>query len=84
MVHDGLENKIVEQHESSDQSTTNLQNNLHTRPIHHNNDQVEQHKSSDRHDVPGHASYLYRVSDIYKYVAVHISYRQYDIRKLWL
>ena len=45
VVHDGLENKIVEQHKSSDQSTTNLQNNLHERPIHHNNDQSQ---SSDQ------------------------------------
>jgi hypothetical protein len=37
VVHDGLENKIVEQHKSSDQSTTNLQNKI-----------VEQHKSSDQ------------------------------------
>lgn len=38
---DGLENKIAQQPESSDQSTTNLQNNLHTKPIHHNDDQSQ-------------------------------------------
>lgn len=38
---DGLENKIAQQPESSDQSTTNLQNNLHTKPIHRNDDQSQ-------------------------------------------
>lgn len=46
VVHDGLENKIVEQHRSSDQSTINLQNNLHARPIHHNNDQSQSQSQS--------------------------------------
>ena len=39
VINDGLENKIIEQHKSSNQSTTNLQNNIYTKPIHHNNDQ---------------------------------------------
>jgi hypothetical protein len=46
VIHDGLENKIVEQHKSSNQLTTNLQNNLHTRPIHHNNDQSQSQSQS--------------------------------------
>lgn len=41
VITDGLENKIIEQHKSSDQSRTNLQNNLYSRPIHHNNDQSQ-------------------------------------------
>ena len=41
VVNNDLENKITQQPESSDQSTTNLQNNLHARPIHHNNDQSQ-------------------------------------------
>ena len=41
VINDGLENKIIEQHKSSDQSRTNLQNNLYSRPIHHNNDQSQ-------------------------------------------
>ena len=41
VVRDGLENKIVEQHKSSDQSTTNLRNNLHTKPIYQDNDQSQ-------------------------------------------
>jgi hypothetical protein len=41
VVHDGLENKIVEQHKDSDQSTTNLRNNLHTKPIYQDNDQSQ-------------------------------------------
>jgi hypothetical protein len=41
VAHDGLESKIAQQPESSDQSTTNLQNNLHTKPIYHNNDQSQ-------------------------------------------
>ena len=46
VVHDGLENKVVEQHKSSDQSTTNLQNNLHAKSIHHNNDQSQSQSQS--------------------------------------
>ena len=46
VIHDDLENKTVEQHKSSDQSTTNLQNNLHTRPIHNNNDQSQSQSQS--------------------------------------
>jgi len=46
VAHDGLENKIAQQPESSDQSTTNLQNNLHTKPIHHNNDQSQSQSQS--------------------------------------
>ena len=41
VVHNDLENKITQQPKSSDQLTTNLQNNLHARPIHHNNDQSQ-------------------------------------------
>lgn len=41
VVHNDLENKTTQQPESSDQSTTNLQNNLHAKPIHHNNDQSQ-------------------------------------------
>jgi hypothetical protein len=46
VVHDGLENEIVEQHKSSDQSTTNLRNNLHTKPIHQDNDQSQSQSQS--------------------------------------
>jgi hypothetical protein len=47
IAHDGLENKIAQQQpESSDQSTTNLQNNLHAKPIHHNNDQGQSQSQS--------------------------------------
>jgi hypothetical protein len=46
VIHDGLENKMVEQHESSDQSTTNLQNNPHSRPVHQNNDQSQSQSQS--------------------------------------
>jgi hypothetical protein len=46
VIHDGLENKIVEQHKSSDQSTTNLQNNPYSRPIHQNNDQSQSQSQS--------------------------------------
>jgi hypothetical protein len=41
VINDGLENKIIEQPKSSDQSRTNLQNDLYSRPIHHNNDQSQ-------------------------------------------
>jgi len=41
VVNDGLEKQITEQHKSSDQSRTNLQNNPYARPIHHNNDQSQ-------------------------------------------
>ena len=41
VIHDSLENKIAEQHKSSDQSRTNLQNNPNTTPMHHNNDQSQ-------------------------------------------
>ena len=46
VIHDGLENKIVEQPESSDPSTPNLQNNLHAKSIHHNNDQSQSQSQS--------------------------------------
>ena len=46
VVHDDLENKIVEQHKSFDQSTTNLRNNLHTKPIHQNDDQSQSQSQS--------------------------------------
>jgi hypothetical protein len=46
VIHDGLENKMVEQHKSSDQSTTNLQNNPHSRPVHQNNDQSQSQSQS--------------------------------------
>ena len=46
VIHDDLENKIVEQHKSSDQSTTNLQNNPYSRPIHQNNDQSQSRSQS--------------------------------------
>ena len=45
VIHDDLENKTVGQHKNSDQSTTNL-NNLHTRPIHNNNDQSQSQSQS--------------------------------------
>jgi hypothetical protein len=45
VIHDGLENKIVEQ-QSSDQSTANLQNNPHSRPVHQNNDQSQSQSQS--------------------------------------
>jgi hypothetical protein len=45
VINDGLENKIVE-HKSSDQSTTNLQNNPHSRPVHQNNDQSQSQSQS--------------------------------------
>ena len=41
VINDGLENKIIEQHKSSDQSRTNLQNNIYSKPIHYNNDQSQ-------------------------------------------
>ena len=41
VINDGLENKIIEQHKSSDQSRTNLQNNMYSKPIHYNNDQSQ-------------------------------------------
>jgi hypothetical protein len=41
MIHDSLENKIAEQHKSSDQSRTNLQNNPYATPMHRNNDQSQ-------------------------------------------
>jgi hypothetical protein len=41
VVNNDLENKITQQPETSDQSTTNLQNNLHASPIHHNNDESQ-------------------------------------------
>lgn len=42
VIHDGLENKIIgQQHKSSDQSTTKLQNNLHAKQMHHYNDQSQ-------------------------------------------
>lgn len=41
MIYDSLENKIAEQHKSSDQSRTNLQNNPYAVPMHHNNDQSQ-------------------------------------------
>ena len=41
VIHDSLENKIAEQHKSSDQSRTNLQNNPYATPMHHDNDQSQ-------------------------------------------
>ncbi|MGH9952667.1 MAG: hypothetical protein ACRD5J_13660, partial [Nitrososphaeraceae archaeon] len=41
VIHDSLENKIAEQHKSSDQSRTNLQNNSYATPMHRNNDQSQ-------------------------------------------
>jgi hypothetical protein len=41
VVHDSLENKTAEQHKSSDQSRTNLQNNPYATPMHHDNDQSQ-------------------------------------------
>ena len=41
VIHDSLENKKAEQHKSSDQSRTNLQNNPYATPIHHDNDQSQ-------------------------------------------
>lgn len=41
VIHDSLENKIDEQHKSSDQSRTNLQNNPYATPMHHDNDQSQ-------------------------------------------
>jgi hypothetical protein len=41
VIHDSLENKIAEQHKSSDQSRTNLQNNPYVTPMHHDNDQSQ-------------------------------------------
>ena len=41
VINDGLENKILEQHKSSDQSRTNLQNNMYSKPIHDTNDQSQ-------------------------------------------
>jgi hypothetical protein len=41
VIHDSLENKKAEQHKSSDQSRTNLQNNPYATPIHRNNDQSQ-------------------------------------------
>jgi hypothetical protein len=54
VIHDGLENKLAEQHKSSVQPlspnsgqsttgspTTNFQNNLHTRSMHHNSGQSQ-------------------------------------------
>jgi hypothetical protein len=46
VINDDSENKIVEQYKSSDQSSTNLQNNLHAKPIHHNNDQSQSQSQS--------------------------------------
>lgn len=46
VIHDDLENKIVEQRKSSDQSTTNLQNNPYSRPVHQNNDQSQSQSQS--------------------------------------
>ncbi|MGE5638230.1 MAG: hypothetical protein ACM3WQ_05945, partial [Chloroflexota bacterium] len=46
VIHDDLENKIVEQRKSSDQSTTNLQNNPYSRPVHQNNDQIQSQSQS--------------------------------------
>ena len=41
VIHDSLENKTAEQHKSSDQSRTNLQNNPYATPMHHDNDQSQ-------------------------------------------
>jgi len=41
VIHDSLENKTAEQHKSSDQSRTNLQNNPYETPMHHDNDQSQ-------------------------------------------
>ena len=46
VINDGLENKIIEQHKSSDQSRINLQNNVYSKPIHHNNDQSQSQSQS--------------------------------------
>jgi len=43
VIHDSLENKIVEQHKSSDQSTT-----LHAKPVHHNNNDRSQSQSQSQ------------------------------------
>ena len=48
VIHDDLENKIVEQHKSSDQSTTNLQNNPYSRPVHQNNQNNDQSQSQSQ------------------------------------
>jgi hypothetical protein len=41
VMHDSLENKVAEQHKSSDQSRTNLQNNPYATPMHHDNGQSQ-------------------------------------------
>lgn len=48
VIHDDLENKIVEQRKSSDQSTTNLQNNPYSRPVHQNNQNNDQSQSQSQ------------------------------------